>query len=345
MVSNWEPAHSLDEDASLWGRDWSSPFPSGSDCHIPASLLWQGEGPECSQLILLLYSLSPLFCEGTNRRVRAFCRQFSLSLSLSIFFFFPSMAIPQFGLLSHVSSFRLSSGHSGPVITLRTDDAGCASLSSPCSLAANKSLWATSPLAVAVRRLFCVCVCVCVCVFSVPVFALWDSKTPHKPTCERVSYCFETSPPSRLPPQVWSLPLTLLSPFLFFIVCPTSFWREWAELLGTWCPPPAFRSCFVEVAQHSNDFLMNSQGRKWSPHPIPLSFWDYPANYILMKLTKITLFFFYMQPHFSNNITDTQIQTHTNRIQKLLLNKLKFYFSVFDKSVLCSIFLKINNIH
>ena len=36
--------------------------------------------------------------------------------------FFPSLAIPQFGLLSHVSSLRLSSGHSGLVLTLRTDD-------------------------------------------------------------------------------------------------------------------------------------------------------------------------------------------------------------------------------
>ena len=32
--------------------------------------------------------------------------------------FFLSLAIPQFGLLSHVSSLRLSSGHSGPVLTL-----------------------------------------------------------------------------------------------------------------------------------------------------------------------------------------------------------------------------------
>ena len=37
---------------------------------------------------------------------------------LSPFFFSLSLAIPQFGLLSHVSSFRLSSGHSGVVLTL-----------------------------------------------------------------------------------------------------------------------------------------------------------------------------------------------------------------------------------
>ena len=35
-VSNWKPSHSLMEDSSLWGRDWSSPL--GSDCLSPASL-------------------------------------------------------------------------------------------------------------------------------------------------------------------------------------------------------------------------------------------------------------------------------------------------------------------
>ena len=35
-------------------------------------------------------------------------------------FFSLSLAIPWFGLLSHISSLRLSSGHSGPVPTLRT---------------------------------------------------------------------------------------------------------------------------------------------------------------------------------------------------------------------------------
>ena len=60
-----------------------------------------------------------------------------------------------------------------------------------------------------------------------------------------------------------------LSLFLSSIVCPASFWREWAAFLGGCCPPPAFRS-FVGVAQPSNDLLMNLWGRKWSPCPIPL---------------------------------------------------------------------------
>ena len=74
--------------------------------------------------------------------------KFSLSL-----LFFPTLAIPQFGLLSHISSLRLSSGHSGPVLTLRMDDAARTSLSSPGSLVTDASVWATS-LAVAVRCLF-----------------------------------------------------------------------------------------------------------------------------------------------------------------------------------------------
>ena len=106
--------------------------------------------------------------------------------------------------------------------------------------------------------------------------ALWDSKIPHRPACERVSCCLETSPPSRLPPQDGSPSLTLLSLFLSFIFCPTSFWREWAAFLGAWCPLPAFRSCFVEVVQHSNDLLMNWWGRKWSLRPITLPPWDHP---------------------------------------------------------------------
>ena len=42
LVSNWESAHSLVEDASLWGRD--CPLPTGSGCPTPASLPPVGEG-------------------------------------------------------------------------------------------------------------------------------------------------------------------------------------------------------------------------------------------------------------------------------------------------------------
>ena len=113
--------------------------------------------------------------------------------------------------------------------------------------------------------------------------ALLDSKTPHRPTSGKVSCCLETSPPSRLLPQGGSPSLTLLSLFLSFIFCPTSFGREWAAFLGPWCPPE-FRSCFVEVSQHSNDLLMNLWGRKWSPSPIPPPFWDRPSIFHIINV-------------------------------------------------------------
>ena len=59
LVSNWEPACSLLEDA-VSGAEiapfwlWLPP---------PASMSPVGDGPVRSQLALLCYSLSPLFCE------------------------------------------------------------------------------------------------------------------------------------------------------------------------------------------------------------------------------------------------------------------------------------------
>ena len=107
--------------------------------------------------------------------------------------------------------------------------------------------WATSLLAAAYSVFF----------FFPPLPVMLPSEIPHRPACERVFYCWETSPFLQLPPQDRSPSLTLLSLFLSFIFCPTSFCREWGAFLGAWCPPPAFRSCFVEVAQHSSDLLMN----------------------------------------------------------------------------------------
>ena len=90
---------------------------------------------------------------------------------------------------------------------------------------------------------------------------------------------------SQLPPRDGSPSLTLLSLFLSFIFCPTSFRRQWAAFLGAWCPPPVFRSCFVEFVQRSNDLSMNLWGRKWSPRPVPLpsSFFFIPLNCLKKK--------------------------------------------------------------
>ena len=71
---------------------------------------------------------------------------------------------------------------------------------------------------------------------------------------------FPTDPPVRGFPTVWKLlllpapsPGQVSIPNSFvsfsFIFCPTSYRREWAAFLGAWCPPPAFRSCFVEFPQ------------------------------------------------------------------------------------------------
>ena len=65
----------------------------------------------------------------------------------------------------------------------------------------------------------------------------------------------------RLPSWEGALSLPLLPLFLSFIVFPTSFQRQWATFLGALCPPPAFRSCFVKFAQHSNVLSMNLWGR------------------------------------------------------------------------------------
>ena len=182
--------------------------------------------------------------------------------------------IPQFGLLFHVSSLRSSSGHSGLGLTLRTYHATHTFLSSLPSLVVDASIWATSPLADAVRHIFCG-----FCFFFLPV-AL-HSEIPK----------LLTFLPVREFPTVWkvllhnSLPRTGLLPlspnsylnlFAFYILS-HHLLKEWAAFLGAWCPPPAFRSYFLEVAQHSNDLLMNLSGRKWSPHAIPPPSWGCPS--------------------------------------------------------------------
>ena len=107
--------------------------------------LWGGA---CTQLSS--FGIGSILC--SVRRPGCALEPFAEKFSLSLFFLFGD---PQFGLLSHISSLRSSSGHSGLVLTLSKDYAARASLSSPCSLVTDMNLWATFQLATVVRCVFC----------------------------------------------------------------------------------------------------------------------------------------------------------------------------------------------
>ena len=86
MVSNWEPAHSLVEDAGLRSRlQQSLAFQL---CHSPASPPLVagvgGVGPVCSQLALPWYSLNPLFCEQARLCISLSQESSLFSLSLAV---------------------------------------------------------------------------------------------------------------------------------------------------------------------------------------------------------------------------------------------------------------------
>ena len=115
--------------------------------------------------------------------------------------------------LPHISSLRLSSGYSGLVPTL--SNAACATLFSPRLLVVDASIWATSTLGVAVRHIICGFY---LFIFPPSYVALWDSKSPQRPTGERVSWCLEISLLLWLPPWDGSPSLTLVSLFIFYIL-------------------------------------------------------------------------------------------------------------------------------
>jgi len=170
LVSNWEPGHSLVEDAFSGAK--IAPRLLALDVACLPLCLWWGDGPIHSRLALLWYLLNPLFCEQIRLHLRLefFMGKFSLSLS----FFSLSPAIPQFGLLSHVRSLILSSGHSGQVLILSMQPAPLCSaparwwLMQASGLLLHWELWLGA---------YFVCVCVCVC-FSPGYVAVWDFWMP-----------------------------------------------------------------------------------------------------------------------------------------------------------------------
>ena len=172
----------------------------------------------------------------------------------------------------------LASGHSGPVLTLSTDYAACASLSRPRLLVADSSVWATSLLAVAVRCVFCgfppTLLCCPLRFWNSPQIPLWEGF----PLFGNFS-SFMTPSPGKV-----SIPNSSLS--LSSIFCPAALQREWAAFLGAWCPPPAFRTCFVEVAQHSNNLLMSLWEKKWSYSSAILGL---PPEYIICRCSSYSI--------------------------------------------------------
>ena len=154
-----------------------------------------------------------------------------------------SLAIAQFKLLSHVSSLRLPSGHSGPVLCL--SNAARSSPFCPHLLVADAGIWGTFLLVVAFRHVICGFY-----LFFLPVrlpSEIW--KLPPDPPVRRFPGVW------KFPPLQDSLPVfvprALLSLFIFYILS-YLLWRWWATFLGTWCPLLAIRSCFVKFAQRSN---------------------------------------------------------------------------------------------
>ena len=114
-----------------WGQACPFPLP-------PASCLrlgWAGLKPASSSLDLL--------------------GPFLLQMASSVFgpVNFLSFAVPQFKLVTHKSSLRLSSGHSGPVLTL--SNAARSPSFRPHVLVADAGVWGTFLLGVAFRHVIC----------------------------------------------------------------------------------------------------------------------------------------------------------------------------------------------
>ena len=198
MRCTFSPPRSQFGRGAVSGAEFA-PFPSPLP---PASC---GDGPVLRQLALLWNCSVPLFSEWP-----AVCSgQLIFSLSL---------AIPQLKLLSHESSLQLCSGHSGLVLTL--SNAACSSPFRPHLLVADVGVWGTFLLGVAFMHLICAFY-----LFFCPVRLPSEiRKLPPYPLVRGF-------------PGVWKLPLlilpsldgspylALLSLFLSFIFCPTSFRR------------------------------------------------------------------------------------------------------------------------
>ena len=129
-----------------------------------------------------------------------------------------SFAVPQFKSLSHKSSLRLPSGHSGPVLTL--SNAVRSSPFCPHLLVADAGVWGTFLLGVAFRHV----------IYGFYLFFL-PVRLPSEIQKLPPDLPVRGFPLLQLPSQDGSPSLALLSLFLSFIFCPTSFQRQWAAFL------------------------------------------------------------------------------------------------------------------
>ena len=179
----------------------------------PASCLRRGMGRSTAGSVFSGIAQSFL-CSANDQQCVRFAR-FSPVNFLSL-----SLAIPHFKLLSLVSSLRLPSGHSGPVLTL--SNAARSHL-----LVVDVGVWGTFLLGVAFRHVICGFY-----LFFLPVrLPSKIQKLPPDPPMRRFPGVWKL-PLLQLPSQDGSPSLALLSLFLSFIFCPTSFRRQWAAFLG-----------------------------------------------------------------------------------------------------------------
>ena len=238
---------------------WLWPSPA---CLFASGGGWAGPLPVRCWLAFLWYSLNPLFCEWAQQwlRLEHFVGKFFL-------FFFHLWLSHILGCYLNISSLRLSSGHSGLVLTL--SNSAHTSLFSPHLLVGDVSVWATFLLGVSVRHVICELFIYLFIYFSSQLCCpLRFQNSPQ--TCWWEGFLvfgnfssFKTPFLGRL-----SIPTSFVSLFIFYILSYLLL-KTMGCLSGCLVSYASVRSCFVVFAQCSNDLLMNLWGRKWSPHPIP----------------------------------------------------------------------------
>ena len=151
--------------------------------------------------------------------------------------------MPQFGMLSHVSSLRLSSGHSGPVLTLSTDYAAHVPVFSPCSLVVDGSLCWQLQLGTCSVGFFSSRLCCPLRFQNSPQALLWEG-----------FLLFGNFPSFITPsPRRVSIPNSFVSPFVFYIL-PYLLSKRMGCLSG----------CLVSSASVQKLFCGSCLAFKWS---------------------------------------------------------------------------------